>query len=505
MAIYTKLMSHQKLILKFIKDKEYSAIFADYGTGKTLCALALIEVLQPNIRKILVVSSKTSILSTWPQEIQKHSDFKYVHLLGAASQRLQVLSLGLRKSYTPATPYSTAVRSPILFLINFDGVRSIYNELAQANFDLIIVDESTKIKSPKAVRTKVLWGLGREVPQRIIMTGFPITENMGEIYPQIKFLDQGKTFGNSYYAFLEKYFYKAGFKRLPRKDSEKKIFSLIKPFAIRVTNEVLDLPPQVYEVKEIEPSAQQIDLLLQLKTYFAVEFGNVKIDTQYIFTLINKSLQICDGFIQEGWYKKKDEESYTCSKCKTIFVGKKIVNKSKCPKCEHGGHVEAIYTAKDEVLVDIVEDINPTKNKVLIWAAFRFSVRKLKKLLSELGYNVLTLTGETENVNQVVQKFQNSKTHNILIATQKKASESITLTACRYAIYYSNTWSYDLRANSEARIRRKGSEKHSSIIYTDLFLKTSIEQTMYSCLRKKKDLVSALKTEFRTIQVKEKK
>jgi hypothetical protein len=34
--------------------------------------------------------------------------------------------------------------------------------------------------------------------------------------------------------------------------------------------------------------------------------GKVKIDTKYIFTLISKSLQICDGFIQHIEYEKKE-------------------------------------------------------------------------------------------------------------------------------------------------------------------------------------------------------
>ena len=42
--IYTKLMPHQVKIVKFIKNKKYWGIFADYGTGKTLCALTYIEL-----------------------------------------------------------------------------------------------------------------------------------------------------------------------------------------------------------------------------------------------------------------------------------------------------------------------------------------------------------------------------------------------------------------------------------------------------------------------------
>ena len=109
---------------------------------------------------------------------------------------------------------------------------------------------------------------------------------------------------------------------------------------------------------------------------------------------------------------------------------------------------------------------------------------------------MLTLSGETDDPGAVVKTFQHSSRHDILVATLKKASESITLTSSRNAIYYSNNWSYDLRGNSEARIRRKGSEKHSHITYTDLYIKDSVEQLVYECLRSKENIVKRLKKYF---------
>lgn len=473
--IYTKPMRHQKYIVKFIyklfreKKIPYAAIFADYGIGKTLTALMLIDLL-PRMRKILIVSSKTAIQSTWPDEIRAHTNFKYVHLLGYPARKIKMLKLGLAHSYVAETAYTAESYSPTLFLINFDGVRNIATVLQEIGFDMIIIDESTKLKSPRALRTKVMWSMSRYSKYRIIMTGFPITEHLGEIYSQVKFLDMGEAFGNSYYGFLDKYFYKAGFKRILRRKAPKQIFKLIEPFAIRVTNDVLQLPPKMYQKRLIEPTKQQIELLSSLRDYFQLELGKVRIDTQYVFALINKSLQICDGFVQDD-----------------------------------KGNIEVIDTGKDEALLDIVDDIDPYKNKILVWAVYRFSIRKLKKLLKKQygeKFGVLTLTGTTEDVNDVVKKFQYKKEWRMMLATQKKAAESITLTSCKHAIYYSNSWSNDLRQNSEARIRRKGSEKHSSISYTDLVLNDKIEKLVYECLRKKDSLIKMLKSEFKNVRMK---
>lgn len=452
-------MQHQKLMVAFSKNKDIFGWFGDFGIGKSLAALAYIQL--RSFRKVLVISTKTSILSTWVDEVTTHSDFKYVLLVGTRQQKLYAMKMGILHGRTSSGPYHADKKPVVIFLLNFDGVKNIYTELEELNPDFVLLDESTKIKSPKSMRTKILWSFGKHVERKGIMTGFPITESLQDLYSQIKFLDDGESLGKSYYSFLDTYFRKAGFKYYPRKKRIPQLMEKIKPFCIRVTNDVIKLPPKMYKTIHVDPTAQQIKLFDELNSMFRVEFGKVKVSTDYIFALLNKSLQICDGFIQ-------DSEK----------------------------NVEPMQTNKDPYLLDILEEIDPFKNKVLIWTAFLFSTRKLHRLLSKQYPKVQILSGETKNEHEVIDRFQNDTKHNILIATQKKASASITLTNCRYAVYYSNTWSYDERSNSEARIRRKGSERHQSIIYTDLTTKGTVEQKVLDCLLKKKNLVDELKEEF---------
>jgi len=482
--IKTKPMDHQLLAAEFCLEKNklpYSGIFADYGTGKSLIALMIIEVMRQikehNFRKVLIVSTSLSIESTWCDEIKKHTDFRFCILKGTAKAKVNLLQYAVGKIDDPERyAYHNESTRPLLFLINYESVKSIYGELMRAGFDAVFADESTKIKTHDAERTMALYEVGKTVPYRYIMTGFPITENLAELYSQIKFLDLGKTFGNSYYAFINRYFVRLGIKTIIKKKSIKQILDLIKPFCIRITNEVLKLPPIFRKPVPLEMTDQQRELLTKLNDTFRLELGKVKIDTKYIFTLLSKSLQICDGFIQNIEYEKDEKGKNT----------NKIIS----------SELEVVDTNKDEALVETLEEIDITKNKVVIWCAFLFSVSKLEMILRKLGIRTLTLTGATEDTNKVVHIFQRSREHNVLICTQKKAAESVTLTSARYAIYYSNIWSNDARSNSEARIRRKGSEIHKSIIYIDLITKDSVEEQVYECLRKKKDLINELKAAF---------
>jgi SNF2 family DNA or RNA helicase len=457
--IYTPLMMHQERIVNFCQLKMYAGMFADYGTGKTLASLKIIQ--ENGWKKVLVVSTKLSVKDTWPIEIRKHTNFRYVLVLGTPKQKKDLIDLGIRAN-NPVNRFDKRNQPVIIFLVNYDGVYNIIHKLVDVGFDAMFVDESTKIKSIKTKRTQVLYELGNYISYRYIMTGFPVTEALLDIFSQIKFLDRGKALGDNYYRFLNTYFVKHGYRLIPRKDAGARILKKLQPFCVWVTNESMHLPPAVYKTLELDQTEQQVMVLKSLNESFQLEYGKVKIDTQYIFALLSKSLQICDGFITDS-----------------------------------GGNIEVVDTEKDEALLETLEQINVQKNKVVIWCSFHFTVKKILRILLDQGYkNVLTLTGMTQDESNVIQRFQHTNQYNILVATQQKASESITLTACRYAIYYSHLWSNDSYANSQARIRRKGSEHHDSIIYIDFLTKGSVEKQVLDSLKHKGNIVLDLKKAF---------
>lgn len=452
--VRTELMEYQKRIVKFCKDREYFGIFSGFGTGKTLSALKIKEELGCN--RMLVISTLLSIKDTWVSEIEKHTTYKYVLLIGSKQARIRNLKLGLHKSYT----------EPVIFLVNFDGVKTIANAIIQANFDVVFVDESTKIKDHRSTRSKAAWYVGNSIPIRGILTGFPITEGVKDIYSQIKFLDNGATFGDNYYAFMNTYFVKGGFKYIIKKKSIGTIVDKLKNFCIFVDSDDVDLPKTMYRKITVPQTVQQNKLLAEFKDEFRVNWGTVSIDTKYIFVLLNKSLQICNGFIQNTEKGKIKE-------------------------------LEFVKTNKDEILLDILSEIGHVE-KVIIWFSFNIPLIKVKHILTGNGYKVLTLLGETKDEASVTRHF-NVGSYNILLASLKKASESINLTNCRYAVYYGNFHSGDIRKNSEGRIRRMTS-KASTAMYIDLCTEDSVEEDILQCFKTKNSITDAVKQRFRDSQ-----
>src|SRR5574343_1715606 len=293
MTIRTKPMTHQAKAVDFCALLNYFAIFAGYGVGKSLMALILAEIRKWKL--FLIVSTKTSIQSTWPEQIKEHSDFFFVELSGNSKEKFRTLRNAMQR-------YSMYGKNKptLVVLINFDGIKNLFRIISKVPFQAVILDESTRVKNPEATRSQVMWALSKYIPVRGIMTGFPITDHPTEIYSQIKFLDQGETFGNSYEAFLDEYFIKRKGKYVLKPRAAKKIFNKIKHFCIMIPESVIKLPPKVFKKVALKPYEQQQQLLDSLDDQFRVTFGRVNYSTESVYALTTKAMQICDGFVTDG-------------------------------------------------------------------------------------------------------------------------------------------------------------------------------------------------------------
>ncbi|HCJ52691.1 MAG TPA: hypothetical protein DHV25_03130 [Candidatus Kerfeldbacteria bacterium] len=456
--IRTAPLEHQKNIVAFSSPLEYSAIVSGYGSGKTLSGLWLMQVLRWKL--VVVISTKTSIEATWTEQIKEHSSFRFALVLGTRQQKIKIIRMALYR-YHRNVPKSQ--QPTLILLVNFDGVKNIYNTLVSLNPDAVIVDEPTKIKSPDALRTQVLWSISKYFSKRHIMGGNLFTENLTELYAPIKFLDHGATFGNSYDKFLQDFFKKKKGRWEPKPGAEKKILKMIEPFCITVPDDVVKLPPASRKIIKLTPSKQQRELIEDLHENFKVELGRVKLSITSAYSLYIKEQQICDGFITDS-----------------------------------AGHIQFIETPKDEALIDILEEIG-MKEKSIIWTSFIPSIKKLERLLTALGYGVLTLYGETKDVRMIQNKFNNSPRYQILLTTYSKGNESLNLQKSRFSFRYSQTWSNDQKSNSAARNRRKGSlEAHKGlpIMYHDFLIRDSVDEIKFDNVKSKSEMVQRLKKYF---------
>ncbi|MFX0140191.1 MAG: DEAD/DEAH box helicase, partial [Candidatus Hodarchaeota archaeon] len=255
--VKTKPYPHQIEATRFILENDYCAIFDEQGLGKTKIVIDAIvtELKQKKINGCLVVSPKT-LIKNWENEVTKHSYLKPLNLIGTKKE----------KGYKFLS-YAN------IYLTNYEQVISelerIKDFLKINNF-AIVLDESQRIKNPKAKTTKAILELCKLSNKKIIITGTPIANKPEDIWAQCYFLDEGKLLGKSFNHFKDKYIYGE-----VDENSYLKLREKISSISLRrLKVDVLELPEKIYKDIYVELNGLQKEKYEKLKESLIVEIKN---------------------------------------------------------------------------------------------------------------------------------------------------------------------------------------------------------------------------------------
>jgi superfamily II DNA or RNA helicase len=89
------------------------------------------------------------------------------------------------------TPNDVNLAPYNLVTINYEILAKYQNAIQQAGFDLLVVDESHRIKNPKAKITQIVTQLGQDFQYKILLSGTPIKNKKKEIFTQANLVRPG--------------------------------------------------------------------------------------------------------------------------------------------------------------------------------------------------------------------------------------------------------------------------------------------------------------------------
>lgn len=442
------------------------ALFMDMGTGKSLTTIMIAGrlYLDGKIRRMLVVAP-SSVCPVWPSEFRKFGAFpsRVAVLQGDKAKRLA----SLRYVQSPAMP---GQREPLrVAVINYESTWRLEDELKAFDADLIVCDESQRIKSHTAQQSKAMHRLGEKARYRMILTGTPIQNDTRDLWSQYKFLAPG-VFPSSYYAFEKRYALMGGYGSHqylgPRNLEEltRKAHSI----AYRVTkSECLDLPEKTFETREITLEDSAAALYQRIKKNAVAELeGGDSVTASIVLTQLLRLQQITGGFITDD-----------------------------------AGETKKVSSAKLDAVADVVQSLCVDEGKKLvIFTRFIPELDGLCEVVQKvLGskYQYVRIAGDVPIAKRgpIVEQFQTDPDTRVFLAQLDSCAEGVTLTAADTILYYSLSFNAAKYAQSQDRIHRVGQK--NTCTYIHLVVPKTVDAKIMSALERKIDIAKSVTDNWR--------
>jgi SNF2 family DNA or RNA helicase len=152
------------------------------------------------------------------------------------------------------------------------------------------------------------------------------------------------------------------------------------------------------------------------------------------------------------------------------------------------GEIQSLDNNRTDELLNILDE---TQGKVIIWASYTYDIKKIRDTLSEKygEESVACYYGETpqDERQTIVEEFQDPENPlRFFVGQPRTGGYGITLTAANTVIYYSNSYDLEIRLQSEDRAHRIG--QTNKVTYIDLVSPNTIDEKILIALKSKIDI-----------------
>lgn len=437
---------HQRAVAEFLTLNGRGFNLSDLGTGKTLATLWAFDYMRAKglVNKALVISPLSTLERTWADEIfQNFPHLNYTVLHGTTQKRLKLLEEDFD-----------------IYLINHDGIKvsGFLTALAQRpDIDLVIVDEIAQVgRTSGTDRFKALNTLlNKQHPRQAWgLTGTPIPNKPTDAWAQCRLLVPSRVppYFNRFRDMVERQV--SNFIWVPRNNALEVVHDAMQP-AIRFhRDECIDLPPCMYETRQVELSPTQKKAYKDMMTKLKAEVDGGEILAVNEAVKAQKLIQIACGIAYGG----------------------------------EGEGIDVDAGPRLEVTAEVCEDAG---TKVIVFVPFVAVVDKVAAHLRHKGLTVECIHGgvSKHDRDRIFRDFQNATDPRVLVAQPAAMSHGLTLTAASTIVWYAPIPSNDIFEQANARITRPG-QKHTQFIV--MIEGTDIERRYYKRLKEKQAVQGTL-------------
>ena len=435
---------YQEYCISRILDTDKVGLFLDMGLGKTVTTLTAIVKLkyeQFRVNKVLIIAPKKVAEGTWSQEKDKWEHTKFLRVsqvLGSARKRMMALDVAAD-----------------LYIINRENVTWLVDLYRNKwPFDMVVVDESSSFKSPKAKRFKSLASVSGKIKHLVELTGTPSPNGLADLWSQVYLLDGGQRLGAKYTGFRERYFdptmygpqgYAIQFKA--KQGSDKAILDAISDICVSMKAEdYLELPDVVYDYIPVVLDAKSQKLYNKMERDAILDLPDGELTATSAAALSNKLLQFANG----ACYNEFRE-------------------------------VLPIHSCKLEALRELIEGLQG--KPLLVFYNFIHDKNRILELLKSKFPNIKAVS----ELNPTTIEQWNKGEIDILLTHPASSAYGLNLQAGgNHVCWFGLTWNYEQYVQANARLHRQG--QREKVIVHHLVAQTTRDQDVIKALSKKEDV-----------------
>ena len=455
---------HQRVAFDLVRRAPHFALLMQMGVGKTRVIVDALSYLiaRRELDRVLVVCPMAVQRDAWEHNIARYSplaplDKICYSLTGSSAAKRKTLLL----ASTARVRWVT---------VNYEGLSGIQEDAygwVRGARTAVVLDESSKVKSPHAAQSKICHHLGRMAARRYILNGTPVTQSPLDTWSQFYFLDPNILGHNSFSSFRAAHAVMGGPGGyiVVRYRAVDRIRDAIKPHSFRVLKkDCVDLPPKLYETRLVDMEGAQALAYKQMRRDAVAELEGERVTAAHVLTRLLRLQQITSGFLP---VPGEDGEE---------------------PR------VAELPSAKGRELASLMEellaeDLGDRPRKVIVWCRFRHDVaRVVADLCAGTPGLAEPFTGDTPPAARadMIRRFQDEALPRVFVGQVQAGGLGITLTRADVEVYYSCTFSLADRLQSEDRAHRIG--QRCSVTVIDLACRGTVDVAILRAHRMKKDL-----------------
>ena len=407
----------------------------DMGLGKTLQAITVILSLAEKGPTLVI--APTSVCMNWETEVNKFAPTFTIHQFLSQNRENTIEKLGKFD----------------LLITSYTLLQQEIDLLEKVQWQSVVLDEAQAIKNAATKRSRAAMRINAKF--RLITTGTPIENHLGELWNLFSFINRGllgtyKQFNTRFGIPIEKYH---------DRDARRSLKKLIRPFMLRrIKSQVLDeLPPRTEITLRVEMQPEEL---------------------QFYEALRQQAIENIEGSAQKnGRHLRILAE---IMRLRRACCNPKLIDPNT-----------KIPSTKLKVFQEVVEELLRGKHKALVFSQFTGHLALLRAFLDEekIYYKYLDGTTPAKERQRQVETFQAGEGDLFLISL-KAGGLGLNLTAADYVIHMDPWWNPAVEDQAADRAHRIG-QKRPVTVYR-LVTAGTIEEKIVRLHQEKRDLANSL-------------